>query len=179
MLTQTYKPIFAYTELFLVHYCALFLCWIFWVNTTRIKTLHTISIWGSTHHLITVSFAISRYMSPTQFGWGSPGGVGPETKEEIPKLALREMCLVLKPRNSDWDSNPWSFNWDRTWSQDLMKLRLLTSHRIKNSVREKLTAKWIYLKRLISFRIDRFDLLAVQGTLKNLLQHQNVKALIL
>ena len=32
---------------------------------------------------------------------------------------------------------------------------------------------------LISFRIDLFDLLAVQGTLKNLLQHHNLKASIL
>ena len=33
--------------------------------------------------------------------------------------------------------------------------------------------------RLISFRIDWFDLLAVQGTLKSLLQHHNSKASIL
>ena len=32
---------------------------------------------------------------------------------------------------------------------------------------------------LISFRIDRFDLLAVQGTLKSLLQHLNLKGSIL
>ena len=32
---------------------------------------------------------------------------------------------------------------------------------------------------LISFRVDWFDLLAVQGTLKNLLQHQNLKASVL
>ena len=32
---------------------------------------------------------------------------------------------------------------------------------------------------LISFRIDWFDLLAVQGTLKSLLQHHNLKALVL
>ena len=32
---------------------------------------------------------------------------------------------------------------------------------------------------LISFRIDRFDFLTVQGTLKSLLQHHNSKALIL
>ena len=32
---------------------------------------------------------------------------------------------------------------------------------------------------LISFKIDRFDLLAVQGTLKGLLQHHNSKASIL
>ena len=33
--------------------------------------------------------------------------------------------------------------------------------------------------RLISFRIDRFDLLVVQGTLKSLLQHHSSKASIL
>ena len=32
---------------------------------------------------------------------------------------------------------------------------------------------------LISFRIDWFDVLAVQGTLKNLLQHRNSKTSIL
>ena len=32
---------------------------------------------------------------------------------------------------------------------------------------------------LISFRIDRFDLLAVQGMLKSLLQHHNSEALVL
>ena len=32
---------------------------------------------------------------------------------------------------------------------------------------------------LISFRVDSFDLLAVQGTLKNILQHHNLKASIL
>ena len=34
-------------------------------------------------------------------------------------------------------------------------------------------------KGLISFRIDWFDLLVVQGTLKSLLQHHSSKALIL
>ena len=33
--------------------------------------------------------------------------------------------------------------------------------------------------RLISFRIDYFDLLAVQGTLKSLLQHHSLKASVL
>ena len=33
--------------------------------------------------------------------------------------------------------------------------------------------------RLISFRIDWLDLLAVQGTLKNLLQHHSIKASVL
>ena len=33
--------------------------------------------------------------------------------------------------------------------------------------------------QLISFRTDWFDLLAVQGTLKNLLQHHSLKASVL
>ena len=37
--------------------------------------------------------------------------------------------------------------------------------------------QWIF--RMISHRIDWFDLLAVQGTLKNLLQHHNLKASVL
>ena len=37
--------------------------------------------------------------------------------------------------------------------------------------------QWIF--RLISFRIDRFDLLAVQGTLKSILQHHSLKASLL
>ena len=38
--------------------------------------------------------------------------------------------------------------------------------------------QWIF-RRLISFRIDWLDLLAVQGTLKSLLQHHSSKASIL
>ena len=38
---------------------------------------------------------------------------------------------------------------------------------------------WVDLKGLISFRIDWFDLLAVQSTLKSLLQHHSSKASIL
>ena len=37
--------------------------------------------------------------------------------------------------------------------------------------------QWIF--KLISFRIDWFDLLAVQGNLKSFLQHQNLKASLL
>ena len=39
--------------------------------------------------------------------------------------------------------------------------------------------QWIIINRLISLRIDWFDLLAVQGTLKNFLQHHSLKASVL
>ena len=38
------------------------------------------------------------------------------------------------------------------------------------------SASALPIKGLISFRIDCFDLLAVQGTLKSLLQHHSLKA---
>ena len=38
---------------------------------------------------------------------------------------------------------------------------------------------WVDLKELISFRIDWSDLLAVQNTLKSLLQHYSLKASVL
>ena len=43
---------------------------------------------------------------------------------------------------------PWSFNWEHTWSQDLMTLGFLMSQSRKNSVRDKVIhKKWIYLER--------------------------------
>ena len=58
--------------------------------------------------------------------------------------------LELEPsQNPAWDLNP--HGWDSnpakthgTWFQDLMKLRFLMSHHRKNSVRDKVTDKWIY-----------------------------------
>ena len=44
---------------------------------------------------------------------------------------------------------------------------------------DKWMGKLWYLYTMISFRIERFDLLAVQGTLKSLLQHHSSKASIL
>ena len=54
-----------------------------------------------------------------------------------------------------------SFRWPKYWS---FSSSISTSNEYSRS---------------ISFRIDWFDLLAVQGTLKSLLQHHNSKALIL
>ena len=47
------------------------------------------------------------------------------------------------------------------------------------SVGVSASASSIEYSRLISFRIDRFDPLAVQGTLKSLFQHHSSKASIL
>ena len=47
------------------------------------------------------------------------------------------------------------------------------------SIRASALASVLPKNRLISFRIDWFDLLAVQGTLKSLFQHHSSKASIL
>ena len=55
-----------------------------------------------------------------------------------------------------------------------------TSHQVAKVLEFQLQHQyfqWIF--ELISFRIDWFDLLAVQGTLKSLFQHHSSKALIL
>ena len=55
---------------------------------------------------------------------------------------------------------------------------VISLHQVAKELELQLQALYKY-SRLISFRIDRFDLLAVQGTLKSLLQHYSSKTLIL
>ena len=79
------------------------------------------------------------------------------------KMSLMKPCISdgtwthrpgWKPsQNPDWELNPPSLNWDHTWSQDLMTLRFLMSHRRKNLVRDKVIGKkWIYLERNTLYR---------------------------
>ena len=60
------------------------------------------------------------------------------------------------------------FKWVSSSHQVVKVLELQLQHHPSNEY-----------SRLISFRIDWFDLLAVQGTLKSLLQHHRLKASIL
>ena len=65
---------------------------------------------------------------------------------------------------------------ERCWSRDCA---------VSDHVAEQALISWLCLKKanefsgLISFRIDWIDLLAVQGTLKSLLQHYSSKSLML
>ena len=54
-----------------------------------------------------------------------------------------------------------------------------SSHQAAKVLELQLQHQLFQWSRLISFRIDWFDLLAVQGTLKSLLQHHSSKASIL
>jgi len=59
--------------------------------------------------------------------------------------------------------------------------RIGSSHQVANVLRLQLQHQWTSSEYsvLISFRIDWFDLLAVQGTPKSLLQHHSLKASVL
>ena len=72
---------------------------------------------------------------------------------------------------------PWAFNVSQ--HQGLFQ-RVRSLHQVAKELVLQLQDQFFqWLFRLISFRIDWFDLPAVQGTLKSLLQHHNLKASVL
>ena len=54
---------------------------------------------------------------------------------------------------------------------------VISSHQVARFQLQHQSFQWIF--RTVSFRIDRFDLLVIQGTLKSLLQHDSSEASIL
>ena len=74
---------------------------------------------------------------------------------------------------------PFFFHLQSIQHQGLFQL-VSSSYQVANVLEFQLqhqSFRWIF--RMISFRTDWFDLLAVQGTLKSLLQHHSLKASIL
>ena len=87
-------------------------------------------------------------------------------------------------------SMDWALDWGnltlRDWGdKELAEERLKrnsSSGRTKKPIEKNFQVKrkiWLINSYLVSFKIDWFDLPAVQGTLKNLLQHRSLKASIL
>ena len=82
--------------------------------------------------------------------------------ESVMPSSLFSFCLQAFPASGSYPSEPaLCIRWPKQWSFSF-------SISLSNEY-----------ARLISFRIDWFDILSVQGTLKNLLQHHNSKASIL
>ena len=79
----------------------------------------------------------------------------------ISSSVIRFSCLQSFPAS-------WSFQWISSLHQVAEVLEFQLQHQSSNEH-----------TGLISFRIDRLDLLAVQGTLKSLLQHHSSKASVL
>ena len=63
--------------------------------------------------------------------------------------------------------------WKIPWTEDPGRLQSMGSQRASDMTQR------LHILSFLTFKIDWFDLLAIQGTLKSLLQHHNLKALIL
>ena len=76
-------------------------------------------------------------------------------------VALFSFCLQSFPASRSSNQSALQIRWPKSWS---FSFSISPSNEYS---------------RLISFRIDWFDFLEVQGTLKSLFQHHSLKALIL
>ena len=75
-----------------------------------------------------------------------------------------------------WETWVWSLGWEDHLDKGKATHSSILAWRIPWSHKELDTTEWLSLH---SFRIDWFDLLAIQGTLKSLLQHHSSKASVL
>ena len=125
--------------------------------------------WGISSRLLQQSAAVAPYL-----GWG----VSPHRRPSWPSMwdsSSRPSCTLTAraPGNSSrhrpwpraWVAPPGRCLWPRAWRHGV-------APPVGNSPSNEYS-------ELISFRIDWFDLFAIQGTLKNLLQHHSSKASIL
>ena len=96
---------------------------------------------------------------------------------EFTQTYVHQVSDAIQPSHPLWSPSPPAFNpsqhqglfqWVSSWHQVARGLEFQLQHQ---------SFQWIF--RLISFRMDWLDLLAVQGTLKSLLQHHNSKASII
>ena len=76
------------------------------------------------------------------------------------RLKLKKVGKTSRPFRYDLNQIPFLMRWPKYWS---FRFNIIPSNEIPGQ---------------ISFRVDWMDLLAVQGTLKSLLQHHNSKASI-
>ena len=96
---------------------------------------------------------------------------------EVTQTHVHQVGDAIQPSNPLSSPSPPTFNLSQ--HQGLFKW-VSSSHQVAKVLEFQLqhhSFQWIF--RAISFRIDWFDVLAVQGTLKSLLQHHSSKASIL
>ena len=87
--------------------------------------------------------------------------------------AIQPSYPLLTPSPLAFNPSQHQGRWFLKWVSSLHQVAKLLELQLQHQ-----SFQWEY-SGLISFRIDRFDLLAVQGTLKSLLQHHSLKASIL
>ena len=95
---------------------------------------------------------------------------------ELAQIHFHQVGDAIQPSHPLLSPSPPAFNLSHHQSlfQSVLRIRWLNYWNFSFSISPSSE-----YSRLISFRIDWFDLLAVQGTLKSLLQHQSLKVPIL
>ena len=96
---------------------------------------------------------------------------------ELAQIPIHQVSDAIQPSHPLSSPSLPAFNLSQ--HQNLFKW-VSTSHQVAKVLEFQLqhqSFQWIF--RTISFRMDWFDLLAVQGTLKSLLQHHNSRVSIL
>ena len=95
---------------------------------------------------------------------------------ELAQIHFHQVGDAIQPSHPLLSPSPPAFNLSHHQSlfQSVLRIRWLNYWNYSFSISPSSE-----YSRLISFRIDWFDLLAVQGTLKSLLQHHSFKASIL
>ena len=95
---------------------------------------------------------------------------------ELAQIHFHQVGDAIQPSHPLLSPSPPAFNLSHHQSlfQSVLRIRWLNYWNFSFSISPSSE-----YSRLISFRIDWFDLLAVQGTLKSLLQHHSFKASIL
>ena len=96
---------------------------------------------------------------------------------EFTQIHVHWVSDAIQPSHPLLSSSPQAFNISQ--HQGLFQ-RVRSLHQVAKELALQLQDQFFQWPfRLISFRIDWFDLPAVQGTLKSLLQHHNLKASVL
>ena len=95
---------------------------------------------------------------------------------ELTQTHVHQVSDVIQPSDSLSSSSPPAFNLSQN---HCLFQQVSSSHEVAKVLEFQLQHQSFQYSGLISFRMDWLDLLAVQGTLKNLLQHHSSKASIL
>ena len=95
---------------------------------------------------------------------------------ELTQTHVHRVSDVIQPSHLLWSPSPPAFNLSQ--HQGLFK-SVSSSHQVAKVLQLQLQHQFSRYSRLISFRTDLLDLLAVQETLKSLLQHHSSKTSVL
>ena len=108
-------------------------------------------------------------------GWSTPGFPVHHQLPELAKTHVHQICDTIQPSHPLLFPPPPAFNLSQ--HQGLFQ-GVGSSHQVAKVLEHQISPSNEY-SGLISFRNDWFDLLALQGTFKSLLQHHSSKVSIL